>query len=311
MQRSHGGFVDCRYDFGGTDSLPNVYVAVTAIAGQALWFAALREGAKPDAFSGMDDLLDYLCDDSHLNPEDRDEIVWAHVYRARFFSNWLGIEKDHPKRAQVSAALRRIVGGLIDMQPKNGAWYHEYPNPFVIASVLVTLRAAEDSGVEVPSEVVDRGVRALLACRASNGAFSYGYRPNNAEGTKIAAAAGRMPLAEHALSLWGHGKEGALLGAVEAAFEHHQHMEEVRKYDDHANALGYGGFFFWYDMHARTEAILHLQAGAERDRLLAMQRAIIMALPEIDGCFVDSHELGRVYGTAMALICLQLLEEVK
>ena len=29
-----------------------------------------------------------------------------------------------------------------------------------------------------------------------------------------------------------------------------------------------------------------------------------MALPEIDGCFVDSHEIGRCYGTAMALLCL-------
>lgn len=307
MQRSHGGFVDCRYDFGGTDSLPNVYVAVTAIAGQALWFASRREATEQQAGPALDDLLDYLCDDSHLNPEDRDEIVWAHIYRARFFCNWLAVENDHPKRAQVLAALRRITGGLIDLQPESGAWYHEYPNPFVIASVLVTLRAAEDSGVEVPSEVIDRGVRALLACRASNGAISYGYRPGSSRVTKIAAAAGRMPLAEHSLSLWGHGKEGALLSALEAAFEHHQHMEEVRKYDDHANALGYGGFFFWYDMHARTEAILHLAAGEDRERMISKQREIIMALPEIDGCFVDSHELGRVYGTAMALTCLQLL----
>jgi hypothetical protein len=29
-----------------------------------------------------------------------------------------------------------------------------------------------------------------------------------------------------------------------------------------------------------------------------------LKLPELDGCFVDSHELGRVYGTAMALLCL-------
>ena len=30
-------------------------------------------------------------------------------------------------------------------------------------------------------------------------------------------------------------------------------------------------------------------------------------LPEIDGCFVDSHELGRAYGTAMALLCFAAL----
>ena len=36
MQRSDGGFVDSRYDFGGTDSLPNVWTAVTALAANAL-----------------------------------------------------------------------------------------------------------------------------------------------------------------------------------------------------------------------------------------------------------------------------------
>ncbi len=307
MQRADGGFVDCRYDFGGTDSLPNVYVAVSAIAAQAIWFASRRESAPPVGVRVLDDLIDYLCDDRNLNPEDSDELVWAHIYRARFFCNWLAAESEHPKREQVEAALQRITGGLIAMQPENGAWYHEYPNPFVIASVLITLRAASESGVEVPPEVIDRGVRALVACRASSGAISYGYRPGSAENTKVAAAAGRMPLAEHSLSLWGHGKAGALESALEAAFEHHEHMEEVRKYDDHANALGYGGFFFWYDMHARSEAILHLPPGEARQALIQRQRLMIMDLPEIDACFVDSHELGRVYGTAMALICLQLL----
>ncbi|MHC5063189.1 MAG: prenyltransferase/squalene oxidase repeat-containing protein, partial [Planctomycetota bacterium] len=308
MQRKDGSYVDCRYDFGGTDSLPNVYVAVSAIAAQALWFASRREELPAFEPKVLDDLIDYLCDDSNLNPEDSDELVWAHIYRARFFCNWLAAESEHPKREQVEAALLRITGGLIAMQPESGAWYHEYPNPFVIASVLITLRAASESGVDVPPEVIDRGVRALVACRASSGAFSYGYRPGSAERTKVAAAAGRMPLAEHSLSLWGHGKDGALESALNAAFEHHQHMEDVRKYDDHANALGYGGFFFWYDMHARSEAILHMPAGEARTALIGRQRGMIMDLPEIDACFVDSHELGRVYGTAMALICLQLLE---
>ena len=34
-----------------------------------------------------------------------------------------------------------------------------------------------------------------------------------------------------------------------------------------------------------------------------------LLVPEIDGCFVDSHELGRCYGTAMALLSLADLEK--
>jgi len=35
----------------------------------------------------------------------------------------------------------------------------------------------------------------------------------------------------------------------------------------------------------------------------------VLAIPEIDGCFVDSHEIGRSYGTAMALMCLSGCEK--
>ena len=52
------------------------------------------------------------------------------------------------------------------------------------------------------------------------------------------------------------------------------------------------------------EAIGKIKDEALRKKMAKQQRDIIMALPEIDGCFVDSHELGRVYGTAMALLSL-------
>jgi hypothetical protein len=32
-------------------------------------------------------------------------------------------------------------------------------------------------------------------------------------------------------------------------------------------------------------------------------------LPEIDGCFVDSHELGKTYGTAMGLLVMKISRE--
>ena len=79
--------------------------------------------------------------------------------------------------------------------------------------------------------------------------------------------------------------------------------------DDHASRYGYGGFFFWFDLHARVDAIARLADAEARTAARSAQRAQIFALPEIDGCFVDSHEIGRVYGTAMALICLAAISD--
>ena len=48
------------------------------------------------------------------------------------------------------------------------------------------------------------------------------------------------------------------------------------------------------------------QQTAQGAPFVADQRARILALPEIDGAFIDSHEIGKAYGTAMALIVLQM-----
>lgn len=305
MQRSHGGFTDSRYDFGGTDSVPNVHVAITALAAWAMLetIAGMPDDDVDDATERcLGRAFDFATDDGNLNVEDRDELVWAYLYRTRLCARWLELRpEDAPT---VRPVLQRAVQALCAMQPDSGAWFHEYPNPFVIASCLVALSEARRNGAEIPDGAADRGVLALLKCRADDGAITYGYASRGRARAQIASGVGRMPLAESALADWGHGEAGALARAIDASFEFHDELAQVRKYDDHASRLGYGGFFFWYDLHARVEAIARLPESEERDLLFAAQRDQILALPEIDGCFVDSHELGRVYGTAMALICL-------
>ena len=199
--------------------------------------------------------------------------------------------------------LAKLVEKVFSMQPGTGAWFHEYSNPFVIAEVLVALHQAEKVGVRLDDPKVARGLRALAQCRARNGAYSYGFGRRRARGS-IEGSAGRMPLCELALVLRGKSGQPELSAALAAAFQHHDLMGAVRKYDDHANSHGYGGFFFWFDMLGRTRAIQAVADPARRRELLAAQHKLVMDLPEFDGCFVDSHELGRTYGTAMALLCL-------
>jgi len=54
--------------------------------------------------------------------------------------------------------------------------------------------------------------------------------------------------------------------------------------------------------------VLAPEASAGAADVLAKQKEILLATQEIDGCWVDSHELGRVYGTAMALLTLKLCD---
>lgn len=308
MQRGDGGFVDSIYDFGGTDSLPNVHVAITALAAWAMLETMERTpGDHAASRACFDRAVAYAFDDRHLNTDDRDELIWAYLYRARLAARWLALRPADEDRAR--PLLARAVADLARMQPEDGAWFHEYSNPFVISACLLALSEARRVGAEIPDGVGDRGVLALLRCRAEDGAITYGMPRRGRVRAQVQGGVGRMPLAEAALADWGHAEDGALARAVDASFEFHDELDQVRKYDDHASRYGYGGFFFWFDLHARVDAIARLADAEARAAARSAQRAQILALPEIDGCFVDSHEIGRVYGTAMALICLAAISD--
>ena len=97
--------------------------------------------------------------------------------------------------------------------------------------------------------------------------------------------------------------------AVQRSLDNNNYLELSYKYDNHTSTHAYGGFFYWYDLRARADAILHLTQSERRLDLARQAKTHILQKPELDGCFVDSHELGRCYGTAMALISLGLLDQ--
>ena len=63
------------------------------------------------------------------------------------------------------------------------------------------------------------------------------------------------------------------------------------------------GFMFLHALYHTSEAIRLLpeeRAQSERNKL----RERLLQYPEMDGTFLDSEELGRSYGSAMALLVL-------
>jgi hypothetical protein len=310
MQAADGGFVDSDYDFGGFDSLANVHCAVTSLVGLALVESLDR--VSPDQQgrirSAIDRAAAYVSDESHLNLKDKDEILWAQAYRVRFLARL--VEKQPGKSAKLAEALDRAIDGLEQIQLPTGGWYHEYANPFVTATALTALHFAQQAKGSVDRQKIDRGLARLRGERSDEGAYPYASSDDDEPGgaVSIPASAGRIPVCELALWLWGRLDDRQLERAARVSLEHHDKLQAAYKYDNHTSTLAYGGFFFWYDMHARAELIARLPDDAVRRELSAAQRRLITSLPEIDGCFVDSHELGRCYGTAMALLSLAELQ---
>lgn len=296
QQRASGAFDDSAYDFGGADSLPNVHMAVTAIAARALLRHAAPDRGAVEA--ALDLAFRFVLDDSHIARDDKDEIAWAHIYRLVFLADVARM--DTARRDRALAAMNTIARALEDLQLPTGGWFHEYPNPFVTASAIVALKEAESAGAKVRRRVLDRGVAALRKARSPEGLYPYGFSTPPAAAEAIPTA-GRNPLCELALFRASDLPAADLARAVDLSVRHHAHFESVRKYDNHAPPYGIGGFFFWYDMQARADAARALRDDGERAGRLRELRALVLSIAEIDRTWVDSHELGRVYGTASAL----------
>jgi hypothetical protein len=286
-QRNNGVWDDSHYNFGGDDSLPNVYMAGTALAA-----LALRAWGDPKQIeTAITRAEAYMKDEKRLAEDDADEIAWAHAYRLLYFAQ----TKNGPM-------MDRLVKKLALLQKKSGVWQHEYDNPFVTATILHALEEARLAGAEVPAGMTKRGAAALKSTRDARGVFSYEFP---GKGGTIEGAAGRMPFLEYALTFSGQAKPESVKASLAESFKHHALLERIRKYDDHADAYHNGGFFFWYDQYGRALAAKAAGDGPSLEK----QRAFVLATPEFDGCWVDSHELGRTYGTAMALLTLKLTEK--
>lgn len=317
MQNENGAWLDSDYDFGGTDSLPNVHMAITALCGNALCEARKRcPERQAEILEAIQKAARYCADRNHLNFADRDEILWAQAYRVRFFAKL--VSSDGSMRKQWMPALQQAVTDLESIQTRRGAWYHEYANSFVTATALTALKVGANAGANVDPDKISKGRSALANDRFASGAFPYFSReeptpkgPGQDSGEKkIPESSGRMPICELGLWLWDGSSDERLEFALKSAFENHAYLARGYKYDNHTSTMAYGGFFFWYDMRSRAEALGFLKPSEERGNWIRQHRQWVMALPELDGCFVDSHELGRCYGTAMALLTLAHLDDI-
>jgi hypothetical protein len=299
MQAPDGGFEDSNYDFGGRESLPDVYVAVTAIAGRAL--VVWRDVDRVRCDAAAQRAFAYVADERRCSAANVQERMWAHAYRVFFCVELLraGVGDE----AAVRAKLGEVTGLLQGMQTERGAWFHEYPNPFVTALALQALHAAKGAGVRIDPAVFARGAEALASTRGDSGDYSYGF-PGKGDANPVFAA-GRNPQAEHALKLAGVSDDSRVAEALERALTHHAAYEAARQYDDHAPPHGIGGFFYFYDEMHRADAAAGLADPALRRSFLARQREHLLAIAEIDGRFVDSHELGKPYGSAAGLLVLK------
>ncbi len=311
-QRPDGSWSDIRYAYWPSPKiLPNVRVAVTALAATALlrWRDHLPTGAEDLSLETIDKAVQkaeaYLRDDKRLALGTEEE-VYSEAYRMLFFLERLKQGKQSEHKLLVSE-LERLARRAEQIQDKKSGFFaHEYKNAFCTGAMMWSLYLAKKQKIRIPQDVIELGVKALLSARRKDGSFSYGGTAGQRGGGSISSnlknASARMPLCETVLRAFSSSDDKKVSAAFTNFLRHLKEIERVRKCDFHSDGQ-LGGFFFWHGVFHASEASAFLPRKGQkavRQELLRM----VLSIPELDGSWVDSHELGKSYGTAMALLTL-------
>jgi len=304
-QRENGGFTDSRYAYWQDSTItPNTWIAITALAATALLEHRAVAPERIDAALAAAER--FLFDPTRLN-RGCNEDVYADAYRLLYLSRKLA-RLAGPQRAAVLQQANALVEEALARQHDDGFFAHEYKNAFCTGAMLWGLLEARAQGVPVPHEAVSKGAEALLSARWANGAYSYGGTARgDAPRASRKDAAARMPLCEGVLLAAQRSDLARVTDAFRNYFQFMDRIETVRRNDFHSDGE-LAGFFFFHGLYHSSE-VNKLLPEEERRANAARIREILRTIPEMDGSFVDSHEIGRSYGTAMALLTLANVEE--
>lgn len=311
QQHPSGAWVDARYAYWPSPKIiPNVRVAITALAATAVLEWRAFDPERADA--ALDRAEAFLARDENTAMGTEEE-VYAQAYRALY---WIRRARAAPElSSRAKRELGRIAKHAARIQnAKTGFFAHEYANAFCTAAMGWSLHQAASMGADVDAAVLDRTVGAVASARRPDGSFTYGgsYRARAGRRTSEAVQArmlkdsmARMPHCEGFLCVRGKSDPARVATAFDNFLTYLDRLATVRKCDYHADGE-LGGFFFWHALFHASEA-KGLLDDAKRRAVDARLADLVTSIQELDGSFVDSHEFGKSYGTAMALLVLRSL----
>lgn len=249
--------------------------------------------------------------------------VWGHAYGIQALAHMHQREKfDEKRKEEIRECIRTQIDRLQRYESVDGGWgYYDFrvgakqpatdSTSFVTATVLIALHKAREIGIEVPENIVKRGIDSINRQRKKDHTYLYGehmrYRPM-VPINRPAGSLGRSQACNLALRVWGDKTitDSVMTNWLDRLVTRNEWLSFGRKRPvPHESWFQVAGYFFYYGHYYAAlcvEEVGKEQAGKYQDDLAA----ILIPLQEKHGSWWDFplYNYHEQYGTAFALMSL-------
>lgn len=304
-------------------SADQYHAAITSLAGRALlaWRPRLTPALQERVTAALDRadrwLLRYLS---------RQDPNLADSFGAAYMLEYLVARSAESQdvKAQVPDAIRFLIGG----QCSGGAWSYSrrfgenwkggfggWPvtdkgrfHSMNTGLSLWALSEARQAGYRVPKKALDEGVSALKAMATGDSAYTYTW-PEPICFEKKDQSISKAPLCKHALFSLDSATRKELESAVDEFMKNRRNLRTVVKLTTaHSGPHGSSSYFYFFAYYHGARAVVRA-GGPKVQRRLKALRDDLLGVVEADGTWVDYEELGKSYGTAMALLVMDMAHD--
>ncbi len=223
--------------------------------------------------------------------QDSGQPMHGHGFALMFLACAYGMITKESLRQQVAVTIRKAVTLTSQGQSREGGWTY-IPGGGDEGSVTVTqvqaLRAAHNSGFLVPRAVIEESVKYLERCRTTEGGLQYSLRSGSGPMLAISAAA--------VATLYNAGQFDSTI-ATDCLKYVWDKFQAQQGWDKGAGHAFYSHLYAAQGFYMAGDQYWDKYFPATRDQLLGMQ--------DPEGAW-QGDGIGAIYGTAIAVIILQL-----
>lgn len=277
-----------QHDDGSYGSLSHYgpHVGITGLAGLAF----MADGHMPGRGrygQAVDKCLSFVVSQASesglLAAETSHGPMYGHGFATLFLAEIYGMSR----RADAREALRRAVRVIVNTQNEEGGWRYQPVRNDADISVTVcqvmALRAARNAGMYVDKTVIDRAIEYIQQSQNADGGFRYML---NSGGSAFARSAGGVAALQYAGM---YGSDAITRGL--------DYLDRFRPPQEQT----VGHYFYGHYYAAQA---MFLAGDTTWQRWWPAVRAELIEKQELDGFW--RGQAGEEYGTAMALIILQV-----